>query len=78
MTRALVALVLGGCAAWASISVPMLGYVPDGNRLRPVYGIPAAAAIGAHLNWDARSPVLLCRRSRIMPSGLTRATVLFS
>lgn len=34
-------------AALAQIDVPQLGWVPDGTRIRPVYGIPASAAVGA-------------------------------
>jgi len=36
-------------AAMAQIDVPQLGWVPDGTRIRPVYGIPASASIGATL-----------------------------
>jgi hypothetical protein len=31
----------------AQVEAPLFGYLPDGARLRPVYGIPASAAIGA-------------------------------
>ena len=31
----------------AQIDAPQLGWVPDGTRIRPVYGIPASAAVGA-------------------------------
>ena len=34
-------------AALAQISAPQLGWVADGARIRPVYGIPASAAVGA-------------------------------
>jgi hypothetical protein len=36
-------------AALAQIDVPQLGWVPDGTHIRPVYGIPASAAVGATL-----------------------------
>jgi hypothetical protein len=36
-------------AALAQIDVPQLGWVPDGTRIRPVYGIPASASIGTTL-----------------------------
>lgn len=32
--------------AFAQVGAPQLGWVPDGTRIRPVYGIPAAAAVG--------------------------------
>jgi hypothetical protein len=32
--------------ALAQVGAPQLGWVPDGAHIRPVYGIPAAAAIG--------------------------------
>jgi hypothetical protein len=34
-------------AAFAQVGGPFLGYVPDGPRLRSMYGLPAAGAIGA-------------------------------
>jgi hypothetical protein len=34
-------------AALAQIDAPQLGWVTDGARIRPVYGIPASAAVGA-------------------------------
>jgi len=39
-------------AALAQVGVPQLGWVPDGASIRPVYGIPAAAAIGAAISSD--------------------------
>ncbi len=33
-------------SALAQVGAPQLGWVPDGTRIRPVYGIPAAAAVG--------------------------------
>jgi len=36
-------------AALAQIDVPQLGWVADGTHIRPVYGIPASAAVGATL-----------------------------
>ncbi|HEY7335295.1 MAG TPA: hypothetical protein VH639_10445 [Bryobacteraceae bacterium] len=35
----------------AQVGAPQLGYVADGTRLRPVYGIPAAAAVLAPLDY---------------------------
>ncbi len=32
--------------AFAQLGAPQLGWVPDGTRIRPVYGIPAPAAVG--------------------------------
>ena len=34
-------------AAWAQVGAPQLGWVPDGGAIRPVHGIPSAAAVGA-------------------------------
>ena len=39
-------------SAFAQVGAPQLGWVPDGTRIRPVYGIPAAAAVGAPLPAD--------------------------
>ena len=39
-------------AALAQVGAPQLGWVPDGARIRPVYGIPAAAAVGAAIPTD--------------------------
>jgi hypothetical protein len=36
----------------AQVGAPQLSWVPDGVRIRPVYGIPAAAAIGAAVSAD--------------------------
>src|SRR5690349_22306389 len=44
----LIACCLGAAAAsFAQVGAPQLGWVPDGTSIRPVYGIPAAAAVGA-------------------------------
>lgn len=42
-----VGLLVTGAALDAQVSAPVLGFVPDGDRVRPVFGIPAAAAIAA-------------------------------
>jgi len=39
-------------SAFAQVGAPQLGWIPDGTRIRPVYGIPAAAAIGAPIPAD--------------------------
>jgi hypothetical protein len=36
--------------AFAQIGGPFLGYVPDGTRIRPMHGLPAAGAIGAAID----------------------------
>jgi hypothetical protein len=36
--------------AFAQIGGPFLGYVPDGTRIRPMHGLPAAGAIGASID----------------------------
>jgi len=40
------ALLFFSAAAWGQIAGPLLGWVPDGDRIRPIYGIPASAAVG--------------------------------
>ena len=37
-------------AAWGQVGGPVLGYLPDGNSIRTMYGLPAAGAVGAALN----------------------------
>lgn len=37
---------------YGQVGAPQLGWVPDGTRIRPVYGIPAAAAVGAPIPAD--------------------------
>ena len=37
-------------AAWSQISGPVLGYLPEGDSIRTMYGLPAAGAVGATLN----------------------------
>jgi len=39
-------------SAFAQVGAPQLGWVPDGTRIRPVYGISAAAAVGAPIPVD--------------------------
>jgi len=34
----------------AQVGGPLIGYVPDGAHIRPMYGLPAAGAIGAALD----------------------------
>ena len=43
---------LGAASTSAQVGAPQLGWVPDGTRIRPVYGIPAAAAVGAPIPAD--------------------------
>src|SRR5580658_2541667 len=38
--------------ALAQVGAPQLGWVPDGTGIRPVYGIPAAAAVGPAIPLD--------------------------
>jgi hypothetical protein len=38
--------------ALAQVGAPQLGWVPDGARFRPVYGLPAAAAVGPAILTD--------------------------
>lgn len=39
-------------SAFAQVGAPQLGWIPDGTRIRPVYGIPAAAAVGVPIPAD--------------------------
>jgi hypothetical protein len=32
--------------AWGQVSAPLLGFLPEGNQLRPIFGVPAAATVG--------------------------------
>jgi len=48
----LLTLALASATAFAQVGGPVLGYVPDGGRVRTVYGIPATAAVGAALDQD--------------------------
>ena len=48
----LAAVSLSISSAFAQVGAPQLGWVPDGTRIRPVYGIPAAAAVGAPILAD--------------------------
>jgi hypothetical protein len=52
-------IILGACwlgalsgVALAQVGAPQLGWIPDGTRIRPVYGIPVAAAVGAPIPGD--------------------------
>ena len=51
-TCCLSAVPLSMSSAFAQVGAPQLGWVPDGTRIRPVYGIPAAAAVGAPIPAD--------------------------
>jgi len=48
--RCLFAVALFAITASAQVATPLLGYLPDGSRIRPVHGMPAAAAIAARLD----------------------------
>jgi hypothetical protein len=57
---------------FAQIEAPQLGWIPDGARIRPVYGIPAAAAVGAPIPAGqdfaqiAASPARILRGTRVL------------
>jgi hypothetical protein len=36
---------------WSQVGAPLLGYLPDGKTIRPVYGMAAAAAVSAPLDY---------------------------
>jgi len=37
-------------AAWGQVGGPVLGYLPDGNSIRTIYGLPAAGIVGKKIN----------------------------
>ncbi len=45
IVRSLLLSAIAAASAWAQVGAPLLGYLPDGARIRPVYGIPAAASV---------------------------------
>jgi hypothetical protein len=49
MIRSFLLPVLLSGAVFAQVGGPILGYVPDGSTIRPMYGLPAAGAIGAEI-----------------------------
>ena len=49
MMRSLIFSTLITSAAFAQVGGPILGYVPEGATIRPMYGLPAAGAIGAEI-----------------------------
>jgi hypothetical protein len=50
MIRPLLFSTLLTAAAFAQVGGPILGYVPEGASIRPLYGLPAAGAIGSAIN----------------------------
>ncbi len=48
----LAAVSLSISSAFAQVGAPQLGWIPDGTRVRPVNGIPAAAAVGLPIPAD--------------------------
>src|SRR5580693_1818318 len=42
-------LAAGSATAYAQVGAPVLGFVPDGTRVRPVFGMSAAAFIAPQL-----------------------------
>ncbi len=44
-------LIFAAGTASAQVGAPLLGYLPDGKNIRPVYGIPAAASVSAPLGY---------------------------
>ena len=39
-------LLIAAASAWAQLNGPMLGWTPDGSRIRPMYGLAGAGALG--------------------------------
>ncbi len=46
MMRSIILSICVSAAAFAQVGGPVLGYVPEGDTIRPMYGLPAAGAIG--------------------------------
>jgi len=42
---------MAAVTASAQVGAPLLGYLPDGRNIRPVYGIPAAASVSVPLDF---------------------------
>lgn len=53
MIRLIVVLTLAGSAGWAQVEAPFLGFVPESGRIRPIYGIPAAATVSPALDYGS-------------------------
>jgi hypothetical protein len=48
----------------AQVGAPQLGWVPDGTSFRPVYGMPAAAAVGAPVPSDQNFSQIAASQAR--------------
>jgi hypothetical protein len=64
-------------SAFAQVGAPQLGWVPDGTRIRPVYGIPAAAAVGAPIpaNHDFSHIAASAERNYVLVSAADTGAV---
>ena len=51
-------------SAFAQVGAPQLGWVPDGTGFRPVYGMPAAAAVGAPVPFDKNFSQMAASQAR--------------
>jgi len=59
MIRSFIFSSLLSTAAFAQVGGPFLGYVPDGNQIRHLYGLPAAGAIGSVIQSPGFSHIAL-------------------
>lgn len=50
MRRCLLLSAVAAASAWAQVGPPLLGYLPDGANIRPIYGIPAAASVAGPID----------------------------
>ena len=66
MKRLLIAL-LASLPCWSQISNPVLGYFPDGGRIRIALGMPAASAVQPAVSLDASDPSRKFARIAVSP-----------
>ena len=56
-------------SAYGQIGAPQLGWVPDSGHIRPVYGIPSAAAVGAAVIADQTFARIAASRDYVLVSA---------
>lgn len=67
-------------SAFAQVGAPQLGWVPDGTGFRPVYGMPAAAAVGAPVSSDQNFSQIAASQERdyVLASADTGAVSVYT
>ena len=78
MIRALIFFTIFSSALFAQVGGPILGYVPDGAAIRPIYGLPAAGAIGPvlHSGRDFSSIAISPRQNFILATDSATGEVM--